>query len=112
MQFRSTKVQAALTGAALLAGTALVTPSYAASTLSAQWFDLSAANPDTNLDIPGVVTGMVNSALGPNGLPVRSAFSAGATGSMHINDIDPMTNEVLWWTPHSTVTSDSGYPSS
>lgn len=99
-------------GALLLAGAALVATPAHGSLLSAQWFTLSSAHPDTGVSITGVVPGLVNATLGPNGLPVRSAFSAGepASSSSHINDIDPVTGELQWWTPHATVAPDPFYP--
>lgn len=102
-----------LTAMAAVVGMAAFVGSASASTLSAQWFTLSSNHPDANEDIPGVVTGLVNPTLGPNGLPVRSAFSAGSTPgtSAHINDVDALTNELLWWTPHAgIVTPDPFYP--
>jgi fibro-slime domain-containing protein len=98
--------------AALLTAGVAVAPANAASILSAQWFDISSANPDVELSIDGVQTGLVNPTLGADGLPVRSAFSLTfpVTSSNHINDVNG-ANEIQWWTPHATVTPDLGYPS-
>ena len=87
-------------------------PANAASILSAQWFDISSSSPDVEHSIDGVTTGLVLPNLGPDGLPVRSAFSLTfpTTSSNHISDVNG-SNEIQWWTPHATVTPDLGYPS-
>ncbi|MGH7059581.1 MAG: PEP-CTERM sorting domain-containing protein [Stellaceae bacterium] len=99
-------------GAAALAGSAALTGPAQASALTAQWFDISSSNPDVEHSIDGVQTGLVDPTLGPDGLPVRSAFSLTfpVTSSNHINDVNG-ANEIQWWTPHATVTPDLGYPS-
>jgi len=61
-------------------------------------------------NIPGVTPGLVESTLGPDGLPVLSptdhtTYSPGS--SNYINDINLITGEILWWTPSSTVTADA-----
>ena len=81
-----------------------------ASSMTADFFTLSSSNPDVEEDIPGVTTGLVENSLGPNGLPVLSptdhtTYSPGS--SNYINDINPVTGEILWWTPSSTVTADA-----
>ncbi|MCC5793370.1 MAG: hypothetical protein JJT85_01380 [Chromatiales bacterium] len=89
----------------------------AATMLSANWYTLATGHTDTNVSIPGLTTGLVETTLGPNGLPVRSAFSASqpASSSNNIKDIDAGTNEILWWVPGDraagTVTVDASYPS-
>jgi fibro-slime domain-containing protein len=100
-------------GAAALACGATLGGSAQASLLSAQWFNLSSANSDVEHSIDGVTTGLVLTNLGPDGLPVRSPFSLTfpVTSSNHINDVDFVTNEIQWWTPHATVAPDLGYPS-
>jgi fibro-slime domain-containing protein len=110
--FRLSPLKVGLQTAVAMAGMLAFLGAASASTLSAQWFTLSSSHPDADLDIPGLVTGLVDSALGPDGLPVRSAFSAGqpAGTSAHINDVNGL-NEVLWWTPHGgIVTPDPFYP--
>lgn len=99
-------------GAAALAGGAAFTGPAQASSLTAQWFDISTANPDVERSIDGVQTGLVDPTLGPDGLPVRSAFSLtfSPTSSNHINDVNA-ANEIQWWTPSATVKPDLGYPS-
>ncbi|HEY1258481.1 MAG TPA: PEP-CTERM sorting domain-containing protein [Stellaceae bacterium] len=99
-------------GVAALAGGATLGGPAQASALSVQWFDISTANPDVEHSIDGVQTGLVDLALGPDGLPVRSALSLTfpMTSSNHINDVNA-ANEILWWTPHATVTPDLGHPS-
>lgn len=88
---------------ALGAAALLPTAANAASVMSAQWFRLLPGHPDTQLTIDGLQTGLVNTTLGPNGLPVRSATSAAASAgsSRNFKDIDAITNELLWWTPRS-----------
>ena len=98
--------------ALLLAVAALAATPAQASVLSAQWFTISSANPDTDLTITGVVAGLVDPTLGPNGLPVRSAFSAGepSGSSTNLKDISLITGELQWWTPSATVSPDAFYP--
>lgn len=104
---------AAGAAALCLAPVAQATPS-----LSANWYTLATGHSDTNVSIPGLTTGLVQSSLGPNGLPVRSAFSAAqpSNSSNNIKDIDAVTQEILWWTPGSratgTVSVDPFYPGS
>jgi fibro-slime domain-containing protein len=81
-----------------------------ANAISVTYFTLSTANPDTDLDIPGVVHGLVNPTLSSNGLPVVSALSQSLTSSSHLNDTN-LAGELLWWTPHATVTQSFFYPS-
>ncbi len=51
----------------------------------------------------GIVTGLVQSTLGPNGLPVATNLAmTRVAGSGNIQDIDPNTNEILWWTTGRT----------
>ncbi|HEU0157595.1 MAG TPA: PEP-CTERM sorting domain-containing protein [Stellaceae bacterium] len=99
-------------GMAALAGVGMLAGPAQASSLSAQWFDISTANPDVEHSIDGVTPGLVLPNLGPDGLPVRSPFSLTfpVTSSNHINDVNG-ANEIQWWTPHATVTPDLGYPS-
>jgi fibro-slime domain-containing protein len=93
-----------------LLGMCAYAPAYAAGSLTADFFTLSPSNPDVEHDIPGVTTGLVESTLGPNGLPVlnpsdHSTYSIGS--SNYISNINPVTGEILWWTPSSTVTADA-----
>lgn len=113
MKFRHILMALAVTG-----GFGLAAPAQAAlSSLGAQWFTLQSGHSDTNVSVPGLTTGLVENNLGPNGLPVRSAFSGlqPVDSSNNIKDINPVTNELLWWTPGSrstgTVTTDGFYPS-
>jgi fibro-slime domain-containing protein len=107
----TTNSRAALAALAFLSASA----SAQASTLSAIWTTLNAGHADTQRGASGVVTGLVETTLGPNGLPVRSALSAGfAVGdARRYSDVDPTTNELLWWTPGvratGTVTLDPFY---
>ncbi len=61
-----------------------------------QW----AGQPDMQQGIDGgVVTGLVASSLGPDGLPVVSAYGATRIGgSGNITEVNAF-NEILWWTP-------------
>lgn len=76
--------------------------SASASALTVSYFTLSSSHPDVDLDINGVVTGLVNPTLGPDGLPVVSAFSQSLTGSGHLNDTNGL-GELQWWTPHGGI---------
>jgi fibro-slime domain-containing protein len=95
----------AVSAALLFAGAGVVQ----ASALSATYYTMSTSHPDANLSINGVVQGLVESALGPDGLPVVSALSHTLTGSGHLNDTNA-AGELLWWTPHATVTQSFYYP--
>ena len=90
---------------ALGAAALLPTAANAASVMTAQWFTLLPGHPDTQLTIDQLQTGLVNTTLGPNGLPVRSATSAAApaASSRNFKDVDALTNELLWWTPRTGV---------
>lgn len=79
---------------------AVAAPAQAAlSQLNANWYTLSANHIDTNVSIPGYTPGLVETTLGPDGMPVRSAFSAGQplNSSNRILDVDA-ANQLLWWT--------------
>jgi fibro-slime domain-containing protein len=81
-----------------IVGICAYAPAYA-STLTADFFTLSPSDPDVGHDIPGVQTGLVESTLGSDGLPVASALAL--TGfpfgsSNHISDVNA-SNEILWW---------------
>src|SRR3984957_7888996 len=84
---KHTMVAAALA----LAGVALAPNAYAAGSVSASYWTLTSANPDTGGDITGVVTGLVKNTLGPDGLPVESTPGTFA-------DVNA-SGELLWWTP-------------
>jgi fibro-slime domain-containing protein len=83
--------QAIAAAALVLAGAALAPNAYAAGSVSASYWTLTSANPDTGGSITGVVTGLVKSTLGPDGLPVESALGT-------FQDVNP-AGELLWWTP-------------
>lgn len=90
------------------------------SQLTANWYTINWGHADTERSIDGLATGLVNTNLGPDGLPVRSALSAGLVGSNPgssngIRDVDG-NGQILWWTPGTragigTVSVDSFYPS-
>ncbi len=72
-----------------------------ASALTGDYYQIQwAGQPDMQQGIDGVrVTGLVQSSLGPNGLPVVSAFGATRVGgSGNITEVNA-SNEILWWTP-------------
>jgi fibro-slime domain-containing protein len=75
-----------------IAGMVLAPNAYAAGSVSASYWTLTSANPDVEGPITGVVTGLVQSTLGPDGLPVESAPGT-------FQDVNPITGELLWWTP-------------
>jgi fibro-slime domain-containing protein len=71
--------------------------------MSAQYFKVqnSSANPDFQGGIDGgIVTGLVNSTLGPDGLPTaHSPAYSGPSGPItQVNG----SNELEWWTPNGT----------
>jgi fibro-slime domain-containing protein/MYXO-CTERM domain-containing protein len=70
---------------------ALAPNAMAAGSISATYWTLTTANPDTGGTITGVVTGLVKSTLGPDGLPVESAPGT-------FQDVNA-AGELLWWTP-------------
>jgi fibro-slime domain-containing protein len=65
-----------------------------ASTMGVAYYTITSSNPDTAGAITGPVTGLVQSTLGPDGLPVQSALGT-------FNDVNA-AGELLWWTPHSS----------
>jgi fibro-slime domain-containing protein len=88
-----------------LAGVALAPNAYAAGSVSASYWTLTSANPDTGGDITGVVTGLVKSTLGPDGLPVESTPGT-------FQDVNA-AGELLWWTPQPglvTAGTSFAYP--
>lgn len=81
---------------------ALPVTSHAQISMNYEFFKVknSAANPDFKLGIDGgIVTGIVQSTLGPDGLPVYT----GLTGhpSLPLTQVNG-SNELLWWTPDGT----------
>ncbi len=91
-------------------GAMLAAPAAHASAVTASFYVMSPANPDVNENITGLTTGLVNSTLGPDGLPVASTY--GLTNfpigsSNHFRDINPITGELLWWTPQAGKVSFS-----
>jgi len=105
---------------ALLAGVGLTSMSLpanaAASQLNAAWYTIGFGHQDTEKSADGLQLGLVESLLGPNGRPVRSALSAGAAATSSNNIVDINGNsEVLWWTPGTraagTVSVNMNYPS-
>jgi fibro-slime domain-containing protein len=98
---KHTMVAAALA----LAGVALAPNAYAAGSVSASYWTLTSTNPDTGGDITGVVTGLVKSTLGPDGLPVESTPGT-------FQDVNA-AGELLWWTPQPglvTAGTSFAYP--
>lgn len=90
--------------AVLLAMTS--TPQLLADTLYGSFYSVSSSTPDFQQSgIDGaVVTGLVQSTLGPDGLPVVSSFGASYSGaSGPITDVNSK-GELQWWTPGNGVT--------
>lgn len=79
-------------------------------TMSYQYFSVanSSANHDFQQQIDGnIVHGLVNTALGPNGLPIVSAYGMsnyGASGP--ITQYSASTKELQWFTPGAGITAD------
>ncbi len=68
--------------------------------LTGNYYVLPVGHADTQRGVDGLVTGLVETTLGPHGLPVVSAFGMTDNGASHpITNIDPITHEILWWTP-------------
>jgi fibro-slime domain-containing protein len=63
-----------------------------ASSLSVTYTTITTSDPDTGGAVTGVVTGLVKSTLGPDGLPVESNPGT-------FSDVNG-SGELLWWTPH------------
>jgi fibro-slime domain-containing protein len=76
-----------------LAGVAIAPGAYAAGSVSASYFTITSLDPDTEGPITGVVPGLVQTTLGPDGLPVESAPGT-------FQDVNA-AGELLWWTPHA-----------
>ncbi len=73
------------------------------SALTADYFVLAPGHVDVNKGIDGgIVTGLVASMLGADGLPVYTGKIAPASGT--IGDVNG-SNEIQWWTVHSSVTA-------
>lgn len=105
----SRRLLGAFVGLLALGGTAIAGP----SSLTAEWYTIAYGHPDTEQAINGLTLGLVDPSLGPNGAPVRSAFSAGfaAGNSNNITNVNA-SNEILWWTPQAgLVSTNTNYPS-
>lgn len=93
-----------LVGLAAIGGLAAAATPAHASAITLTTYTMSSASPDVEHGIDGgSVTGLVQSTLGPDGLPVVSAFGAsygGASGP--ITDVNG-SGELLWWTPGGFV---------
>lgn len=78
--------------------------------MSYQYFSVAnnAHNPDFQHGIDGsIVAGLVNTALGPDGLPVVSAFGMSHSGgSGPITQYAAGTHELQWFTPGANITAD------
>lgn len=81
-----------------LVGAATNAPAHASS-LMGYYYMVPNAHPDVQNGIDGnSVTGLVAATIGPNGLPVATAFAQAYAGpSGPITDIDSITSEILWW---------------
>lgn len=75
-----------------------------ADAITGDYYILSSSHPDVENGIDGVIVpGLVDPSLGPNGLPVASAFGLGYGGpSGPITDVNG-NNEILWWTAHGGI---------
>jgi fibro-slime domain-containing protein len=90
-------------GLALLAMAWLAPTAQAGSTLTGYFFsvpDNNAQDPDFERAIDGgSVTGEVQNQLGPNGLPVVSAYGASYSGPSGPITMVNALGELQWWTP-------------
>src|SRR5207248_1478382 len=89
MKFKTQLLTATIAAATMSWGAAQAVPVPVTATLSATYYEVAdGSDPDFNLfSTPTVANG---SALGAHGAPV-------ATGG--VNDIDPTSHELTWWTP-------------
>jgi hypothetical protein len=62
------------------------------ASLNAQYFEISASSGDPDVNVYNTPNVALGSSLGPNGMPV-------ATSPFGVNDINPTTNEITWWSP-------------
>ena len=69
--------------------------SVCASALTGFFYQMSSSDPDRGR---GIGQGLVENQLGPNGLPVLSAFGF-SQNLGNSADINPLTHELLWWSP-------------
>jgi fibro-slime domain-containing protein len=76
-------------------------PAHAAGSLTGNYFKIPITHPDVQKGIDGgTVSGLVLPTLGPDGLPVASAFGKTYGGpSGPITDLNA-SGEILWWTPN------------
>jgi fibro-slime domain-containing protein len=90
-------------GLALLAMACLAPTAKAGSTLTGYFFSVpnnSAQDPDFQQGADGeIVTGQVQNQLGPDGLPVVSAFGATYSGGSGPITMVNALGELQWWTP-------------
>jgi fibro-slime domain-containing protein len=77
----------------VFAGSLVAATAANASSVTAIYNTLTAANPDVEGVITGVETGLVQKTLGPDALPVES--TPGTFGDVNTS------GELLWWTPNS-----------
>src|SRR5215472_15719889 len=72
-----------------------------ASSLTGYYTQVAVGDPDfgggTNVGGDILSTGLIQSQLGPNGLPVLSAAGVARLGTS--SDMNPTTQELLWWSP-------------
>ena len=86
----------------VILGCSLIAPASANSALQGYYYKMPQNHIDANQGIDGVLTGLVESSLGPNGLPVVSTFGkTHSGGSGPIKDFDATTSELLWWSTAS-----------
>jgi len=75
------------------------TPARAISALTGTYFKIPVSHPDVQKGIDGgVITGLIASTLGPDGLPVVGAPYGGPSGP--ITDVNGF-GEILWWSAAS-----------
>jgi len=90
---------AGLLAAALAVAGAIAAPASAQGSLTGYYFVIPGNHVDVGHGIDGgVVSGLVEKLLGPNGLPVATTFAKNrTTGSGNIEDINSTTGELQWW---------------
>lgn len=69
------------------------------SALTGFYTQVAVADPDFGTSPEILPTGLIQSQLGPNGLPMLNASGITTLGT---SDINPTTHELLWWSPGQT----------
>jgi fibro-slime domain-containing protein len=96
--FSSSRLKAMLLAWGVATATALAAGTAGAGALTATYFTLTNSNPDVQTAITGLDQGLVQTYLGPDGLPV-------STGKIAYKDVNA-ASELMWWTPNTYSTAN------